>query len=72
MFMICAPLVAVITPPKQILDVETTLVEANCVPTAVLHYGRLTDAATTAVLRPEFVAQLTTPAAAVLEASKYR
>lgn len=65
----------VTTPPKQTPDADETLVEANCVPAAVLHFGTrstVAELAVTTVLKNEYVAQLSSPEAAVLEASKYR
>lgn len=66
---------SVTTPPKLTLNSDETLVEANCVPAAVLHFGALsaeTAAAATTVLKSEYVAQLSSPEAAVLAATAYR
>lgn len=51
-----------VTPPKKILDNELTLVEANCVPSAILHFG--SDETFTELLKPEFYQKLSTGTAA--------
>lgn len=57
----------------MLLDDET-LVEANCVPAAVLHFGRGGSVVETnqQILRAEVAEQLSSPAAAVQEAMRYR
>jgi tether containing UBX domain for GLUT4 len=44
-----------LTPPKTILDKDLTLVEANCVPSALLHFG---CDQTTDLLKPEYLDKL--------------
>jgi hypothetical protein len=45
------------TPPKTILDNDTTLIEANCVPSALIHFGT-DEALDTELLKPEFFEKL--------------
>lgn len=70
----CRCIPAVTTPPKRLLLDEETLVEANCVPAAVLHFGRGSSVVETnqQILRADIAEQLSSPAAAVQEAMKYR
>lgn len=48
--------VLVLTPPKQILDRDVTLIESNCVPSALLHFG--CDAMSDNHLKPELFEKL--------------
>lgn len=62
-------------PPKKLLPNEVTLLEANCIPNAVLHFGvNETDALPTLVsyLKNEHLLQLTSPEGAFYIASKSR
>lgn len=63
---------AVTTPPKQILAADARLVELQCVPTALLHFGTVADTTVTSFLKPECAAKLSSPSAAVMEAAKFR
>lgn len=47
-----------VTPPKKILDNELTLIESNCVPSALLHFG--SEEKFTELLKPEYYQKLST------------
>ncbi len=46
-----------LTPPKTILDKDLTLVEAKCVPSALLHFGTENVSSFTELLKPEIYEQ---------------
>lgn len=48
--------ILVVTPPKQILDKNVTLIESNCVPSALLHFG--CDSMSDNYLKPELFDKL--------------
>lgn len=52
------------TPPKKILDKNETLIESNCVPSALLHFG--TSSLSDNYLKPELFEKLSTGASASL------
>lgn len=61
------------TPPKVVLANEATLVEADCVPNAVIHFGGIEEAsAGRRALRAELLEQISAPEAADYEASRGR
>lgn len=65
------PCQIVTIPPKTIIPTDKTLVEADCVPTAILHFG--TDENVSGdILKAEYLEKLTTPDGAVLAASRSR
>lgn len=64
--------IADITPPKNILDKNTCLVENHCVPMALLHFGTNESCDSTNLLRDEFLAKMSTHKAAIWAASKSR
>ncbi|XP_055911414.1 tether containing UBX domain for GLUT4 [Eupeodes corollae] len=62
-------------PPKKLLPKDKTLLEVNCIPTAVLHFGvSETDALPSMLsyLKKQFLLQLTSPEGAFYIASKSR
>jgi len=62
-----------ITPPKNILDKNSCLVENHCVPMALLHFGtNETCDVNTNLLKDEFLAKISTHKAAIWAASKSR
>lgn len=54
--------ILVLTPPKKILEVTETLIEANCVPSALLHFW--CDLELDDYLKPELYEKLSTGAGA--------
>ncbi|XP_037937036.1 tether containing UBX domain for GLUT4 [Teleopsis dalmanni] len=60
-------------PPKTILPLDKTLLELNCVPTALMHFG-LEDENDTSkdYLKPEFLTKLTSAEGALYAARKLR
>lgn len=61
-----------ITPPKNVLDKNTCLVENHCVPMALLHFGTNESCDNTNLLREEFLAKISTHKAAIWAATKSR
>lgn len=60
--MLIACFISVLTPPKTILDKSATLIESNCVPSALLHFG--CDDIVGDFLKPELFEKLSTGAGA--------
>lgn len=48
------------TPPKKILEASTSLLNADCVPAAVLHFGCEDNEQMSGFLKPELYDRLTT------------
>ncbi|KAF2904189.1 hypothetical protein ILUMI_01981 [Ignelater luminosus] len=59
-------------PPKNILDVNSRLVEIGCVPNAILHFGAKTLSKDETYLRKDLTSKFTTPSVASLAAAKMR
>lgn len=51
-------MISVVTPPKMILDKSATLIESNCVPSALLHFG--CEVVAENHLKPELFEKLST------------
>lgn len=60
------------TPPINILDRNSKLIEIDCVPNAVLHFGVKGACATGRYLKMEFLAKCTTASVASLSAARMR
>lgn len=66
------------TPPKQILKLDATLVDSNCVPSALIYFGPGGEASeggevsSRQYLKDEIMSKLSSPEAASFSASKTR
>ncbi|KAK9729870.1 UBX domain [Popillia japonica] len=60
------------TPPKQILNEESRLVEIGCVPGALLHFGTISTNDTKTFLRKDLMDKFTTSSTASMAAAKLR
>lgn len=62
------------TPPKTVLNEESTLVDSECVPSAVLYYGTTHPVPTTedsiGFLKEELFSKFVSPSIASLDASR--
>lgn len=60
------------TPPKQLLAKDDRLIEIQCVPSALLHFGVTDSDGKGKFLKDEYANRLSSPSAALLAASKSR